>query len=82
MEQTHAFRGHYKSPSQKTEQEVLLNALDVQKKSRICSGKNSNLSNTFRSGSSSPARANKSVVFPELGGPKSNVILCETQKPC
>lgn len=30
---------------------------------------------TFRSESSFPARANSSVVFPELGGPKSNVIL-------
>jgi len=30
---------------------------------------------TLRSGSSCPARAKRSVVFPELGGPKSNVIL-------
>ena len=33
---------------------------------------------TFRSGSSFPAKANKSVVFPELGGPNSNVILQNT----
>jgi len=30
---------------------------------------------TFNFGSSLAARANNSVVFPELGGPKSNVIL-------
>jgi len=30
---------------------------------------------TFSFGSSFPAKANRSVVFPELGGPKSNVIL-------
>ena len=33
---------------------------------------------TFRSGSSFPDKANKSVVFPELGGPNSNVILQNT----
>jgi hypothetical protein len=27
---------------------------------------------TFKFGSSFPAKANKSVVFPELGGPNSN----------
>jgi hypothetical protein len=30
---------------------------------------------TFRLGSSFPANANNSVVFPELGGPKSKVNL-------
>lgn len=30
---------------------------------------------TFNSGSSFPAKASNSVVFPELGGPKSSVIL-------
>jgi len=30
---------------------------------------------TFNFGSSLAAKANNSVVFPELGGPKSNVIL-------
>jgi len=33
---------------------------------------------TFNFGSSFPAKANRSVVFPELGGPKSNVILKRT----
>lgn len=35
---------------------------------------------TLRSGSSFPAKANNNVVFPELGGPKSNVILQITHK--
>jgi hypothetical protein len=30
---------------------------------------------TFKLGSTFPAKAKRSVVFPELGGPKSNVIL-------
>lgn len=30
---------------------------------------------TSRAGSSFPANASNNVVFPELGGPKSNVIL-------
>lgn len=30
---------------------------------------------TLRLGSSFPAKASSNVVFPELGGPKSNVIL-------
>ena len=34
---------------------------------------------TFNFGSSFPAKANRSVVFPELGGPKSNVILKRTK---
>jgi hypothetical protein len=34
---------------------------------------------TFNVGSSFPAKANRSVVFPELGGPKSNAILKRTK---
>ena len=41
VEQTHSFHGHYKSLSQKTEQEFVHNGLDVQKKIRICNGENS-----------------------------------------
>jgi len=35
---------------------------------------------TFNFWSSFLAKANRSVVFPELGGPKSNVILKEKKK--
>ena len=36
---------------------------------------NNHFLSTFRLGSSLPANANKRVVFPELGGPKSKVNL-------
>ena len=38
-------------------------------------GNNRHFLSTFRLGSSFPAKANKRVVFPEPGGPNSNVIL-------
>lgn len=34
---------------------------------------------TFKVGSSFPAKASNKVVFPELGGPRSNVILQASQ---
>lgn len=76
--QTRSFHGHRMSPFLKTVRDIAVSLRCATSEcGRIYS---SNLQtefriSTFRSRPSFPANANKRVVFPEFGGPKSNVIL-------
>lgn len=79
--QTPSFHGHYMSLSQKPEGHISINNNSVRWNKPICWVIISKQKCfwvwvfTLRVGSSFPDKAKRRVVFPELGGPKSRVIL-------